>query len=535
MENRDFNKRILNRLEEKIAIEEFRKENNIQKKKKSNVFFKVASFITVLGVIGANLYTYATFKQDVITYVLDKLGIFNEDNKESLVQVNETKESNDITLTLENYAIENDILIIGYKLRADKDADLGVKYIIDDTNLISNDKTYHLDKSTSSALSQINDTEYELFKIYNIGNIEITNNDILKTRLFLPMYLDIGDHAGEWEFEIDLKPHNFTSKREKYVVENIGGIWNDADEDYWFEHSFSVLEVENTDMFTKLVILLHDYLTGGEKYTVEVTDENGNIILEDDIQNLFGGVPTEVIVKKLDLSSKIIINVYEKEEATITKKASTVLDLSKDLKIKEEKEVEYTTTKWKDLKFKYDKEIKPYKTTNSNYYTGSTYDYIDFGLYTMVGNIKDTTRDGSIQITCNENEFKNSLEEIFEEYKAINTVSWSNWLYNDKYYICLDGGIELILNHDQMLELSKNKEITVNDITINDSNYEFSNIEFRDIQNIKIKDIDAITWTEYNDKMYMFVYKGNYYEIRTPNTINAMQRVEEFINNIEFI
>ena len=534
MENKDFNKRILNRLKESIAIEEYRKENNIQKKKKSKVFFKVASFITILGIASANLYTYATFKQDVITYVLDKLGIFNEDNKESLVQVNQTQESNNIALTLENYAIENNTLIIGYKLKANQDTDLGVEYIIDDTNLINNDKTYHLNKSTSMFLSKISDTEYEFLKIYNLGDIKINEGYFLETKLFLPKYLDIGEHVGEWEFKIKLESKNQTLNPEQYTVENVRGTMDWIGETFNMNHTFKVLELENTSLYTKLTILLESYWTGGQKYTIEITDENGNAILEDGIQTLCGGVPTEIILKKLDMNSKINITVTERSgETEITAKGSTVLDLAKDLKPKEERKIEYTTTTWKDLKFKYDKEIKVDKRNSSGYY--GYYDSISFGLYTIVGDVRDDTGDGSIQIGCDKNEFNHTLYEIFEEYKAINTVSWRNDLFKNRYPIYLNNGTDVVLNHEQMIELSKNKKVTANGITINSSNYDFSNVECRDVENIKINGIDAITWNEYADKMYIFEYKENIYDIRTSNEINANQRVDEFINNIEFL
>lgn len=534
MENKDFNKRILNRLEEKIAIEEFRKENNIQKKKKSNVFFKVASFIAVIGIASANVYTYATFKQDVITYVLDKLGIFNENNKESLVQINETQESNNITLTLENYAIENDNLIIGYKLKANKDTDLGVKYIIDDTNLITNNKTYHLNKSTSMFLTQISDTEYEFLKIYNFGSIKIGDGDVFETRLFLPKYLDTGEHVGEWEFKIKLESKNETLNPDQYTVENVRGTMDWIGETFNMNHTFKVLELENTSLYTKLTILLESYWTAGQRYTIEITDENGNIILEDGIQTLFGGVPTEIILKKLDMNSKINITVTERSgETEITAKGSVMLDFSKDLKKKEERKIEYTTTTWKDLKFKYDKEIKVDKRTNTGYY--GNYETIYFGLYTIVGDVRDDTGDGSIQISCDKNEFNHTLSEIFEEYKLINVISLRSDLFKNRYPIYLNDGRDVILNHEQMIKLSKDKEVTVNGITINSSNYDFTNIEYKDVENIKINGIDAITWNEYADKMYIFEYKGYIYNIRTPNEINANQRVDEFINNIEFL
>lgn len=533
MENRDFNERILKRLKEKIAIEEYRIENNIQKKKKSNVFFKVASFIAIIGIASANLYTYATFKQDVITYVLDKLGIFNENNKENLVQINQIQESNNITLTLENYAIENNTLIIGYKLKASKDTDLGVGYIIDDTNLINNDKQYHLNKSTSMFLTPISDTEYELLKIYNLGDIKISDGDSFETRLFLPKYLDTGEHVGEWEFKIKLEAKNKILEPEQYIVENVRGTMDWIGETFNMNHTFKILELENTSLYTKLTILLESYWTGGQKYTIEITDENGNIILEDGIQTLFGGVPTEIILRKLDMNSKINITVTERSGVEITAKGSIVLDLSKDLKKKEERKIEYTTATWKNLKFKYDKEIKMEKRVHEGYY--GNYDSIDFCLYTILGDVRDDTGDGSIQIGCDKNKFNNTLTEIFEEYKAINEISWRSDLFKNRYPIYLNDGTEVTLNHEQMLELSKNKEVTVNGITINSSNYDFTNIEYTNIENIKINGIDAITWNEYADRMYIFEYKGNIYDIRTPNEINANQRVDEFINNIEFL
>ena len=64
-------------------------------------------------------------------------------------------------------------------------------------------------------------------------------------------------------------------------------------------------------MSTKMTILKKLYSTEpGTKYYVEILDNKGNVILENNIEAVIGGEPTDVIFQKIDFNKKLTINVY---------------------------------------------------------------------------------------------------------------------------------------------------------------------------------------------------------------------------------
>ena len=138
MENNDLNKRVLQRLEEKIAIEEFRKKENI---KKPNYLLKVASFFIATVIITGNVYTYATYEKDLFSYLLEKIGI----SEENFVGIDQTEENNETKLTLGNYGIDEDTLMVTYKLKLNKPIDYFVEYLISETTIINVDNIQELE------------------------------------------------------------------------------------------------------------------------------------------------------------------------------------------------------------------------------------------------------------------------------------------------------------------------------------------------------------------------------------------------------
>lgn len=62
-------------------------------------------------------------------------------------------------------------------------------------------------------------------------------------------------------------------------------------------------------------------------------------------------------------------------------------------------------------------------------------------------------------------------------------------------------------------------------------------MEYDNIKNTKINGIDAISWNVMCGDVkteYIFLYKGNVYEMSVPNNIASTQIVKDFIDNIEF-
>jgi len=77
------------------------------------------------------------------------------------------------------------------------------------------------------------------------------------------------------------------------------------------------------------------------KYTVEILDENGNIILEDNQEYAVDEAKTyaDIIIGNTVLTSKVKLIIYEKDENdNILSQGYTVIDLENDLTLKTENE-----------------------------------------------------------------------------------------------------------------------------------------------------------------------------------------------------
>lgn len=542
MENKDLNEKVLNRLREKIAIEEYRvaqKEfSNVDRKIKPASFFKVASVAIITTVVAGNLYTYATYNKDIFSYVLDRIGIFEID-KEKIVQVNDTQSSNDAELTLENYGIDEETLIIGYRLKSDKPIDSVMEYFGDTTTIIDENNEYHLEANNFAAFYPISDTEYEVLKSYSLDPSIISDNAVVKTNLKLYKYLDTDETSGEWEFEFQLEKDKTDVDYEEYLLEDKYvelEILNNEERD--FLPTAKILEIKKSDMATKLVIYIENYLTD-VSYFVEVLDENGNTILEDNIQRVYGGIPTEVLLRKIDFNSKINVNIYEKDGIGDAKfetlsKGNISIDLVNDLKKSETKEISYITKEWCDLNLTYDDEYEVDEYTNE-LRNGDTEYTLGFALYEYVGNEKFTIDIGNINLKCFNNTLNKNVQECFEEIKSLNVLGDNLPLFQDEYTIYLDGsGEEVKLNHAQMIELSKNREIVIDGTVINSENNLFMDIKCKNMQKLEIDGAEAISWIEYDYKKYVFEYNGKIYIISTPNDINDKKGIEKFINSIKF-
>lgn len=337
MENNDLNKKVLRRIKEKIAIDEFIQENKNYKPKKKTSFLKVASFAIIATVVTGNIYTYATQNKDIVTYVLDKLEILTK-NEESFVQVNETKDGEKATLTLENYGFDEDTMIIGYKLEIKNPEESFMNYLIDNSKIVDGEKIYGLDRCYSMTPSKISDTEYEVVAFYNFDTSLISENAVFETRIYLPKYLDDGEHVGDWNFSIPLTTDKRVLDYEEYELNDKKIILEEPNieklPENYIRKNLNLLEIKKSDIATKLICYLDGYLTGGISYFIEIVDEDGKVILPDKMQAVPGGIVSEVVFKKIDFDSKITVKITEMDGEEVLAKGSTEIDLRTDLKEK---------------------------------------------------------------------------------------------------------------------------------------------------------------------------------------------------------
>ena len=355
--NKDFNEinklkqNVLKKLENKIAIEEFKQNENIEKiskRKSSNIGLKIASFLVITLLLG-NVYTFAAYKQNLFSFIISRIGII-ENYSEQGTEINEEKISNNNSLTLSSYAFDNESLVITYNLKFDKAPEFFLEDLIDSSKIIDNANTYNLEENHRTTHYKISETEYEFIKIYDLNEISLSDNAqfISEITLYKEFEGPIADKLGKWNFNITLNKNNTENINKKYILENKTielfdqngekssfNSFNPSDEPTYLK--IDVKELNITELGTE--IIFNSLLYTDVDYFVEILDENGNVLLENNTEKIISNESTKIIFKAVDLNSKITINIDEisfdgPNSSYISAEGSLTLDLSKDLIIK---------------------------------------------------------------------------------------------------------------------------------------------------------------------------------------------------------
>ena len=548
--NDEFGKRILEKLEKKIAISEFQKQENIRKVNnyKKIVLLKVASFIMIVILITGNVYTYATYNQNMFSYLLNKIGIFN-DYDEHHHDVNQIQNNDGNILTLNSYAVDKETLILNYRLKL-KEKQKFHNEIFDQTKIITNSGTYDLDESKYNniqMIEKISDTEYDIYKFYKIDGSKINENCKIYSKINIYSYIDevTEDLMGTWEFYFDIEKNNKAINYEEYILENKTTNFIDVKTNktqFLYDNlteSVILSQLKQSDIATKLVFLLKDYGTEeGLRYYVEILDENGNIILENNLEYLIGGVNSEVIFKKIDLDSKLKINIYETEiaENIIYRKATMEVDLSKELKAKEKESSKMIKENWKDIEFEY---------PEGSIVTKNSYDYFDNQFYTLdveldkkIGNT--TYLDGYIQIKSYKNINHLDLKNLAKTLKNLEYLGGYGMANHYDYTTFSDDKkretYNVEMNFEQLMELAEKGTVKVNEEVVKIDEDGIHNIKYSDEQEIVINNIKAITWLQTyggSVRKYIFIKGDNIYELSFPGDFEHKEMVEAIVNSIK--
>lgn len=532
----DRNNRILQKLEKRIAMENFEQENLLENRKKQSlktyVALKIGSIVALLGLVVGNVYSFATYKKDMFSVILERMGIFSEYESTSKA-INITSDNNGFKLVLKDYGIDEDTLIIGYDLELPRNIE-NKMHFIDNSKLKNGEKTWEIDTNSSiESFTKISDTEYKIYKFYKIDASKLGKNVEFDTDLILYHDLDElhSENLAKWSFKTNLENEKINLKSEKYTVNNKE------------TESVSILEVSKSSMSTKITILKKLYSTEpGMKYYVEILDDNGNVILENNIEAVIGGVPTDVIFQKIDFNKKLAINIYRTYYGEIEDKETIALDLEKDLVKKSEiTDVSKVSQKFRDIEFEYpeESEIDKKEELAYNEYTEEEALYYFFiGLKKNVGN--ESIIDNLISIHSYKNLYNENLETVVENINKLEYIGRKGIKKEYKFWSIMENDLEedLILSYEQVLDLADGKEVNVNGTIVNaqmlgDSLHD---IKVEDKKQVKIDSKNAITWLEtYAEecrRKYVFIVDGYIYEISCPTDFENQDTVEEFIDSI---
>lgn len=529
----DRNQRILQTLEAKIAMEKFEQENLLENRRKANlksyIALKIGSIVALLGLVAGNVYSFATYKKDMFTVILEKMGVFSEYQNTSK-EINITSDNNGFKLVLTDYGIDEDTLIVGYDLELPRKIE-NKMHFIDNSKLKDEEKTWEIDTNSSiESFTKISDTEYRIYKFYKIDASKLGENIEFDTDIALYEKLDElhSNNLAVWSFNTNLENDKMNLESEKYIVKNKGA-----------EEDTSILEVSKSSLSTKITILKKLYSTEpGTKYYVEILDDAGNIILENNLEAVIGGVPTDVIFQKIDFNKKIVVNIYRTYYGEVEDKETITLDLENDLVKKSEvKDVEKESQNFRDIEFEYQKGSKIDQATYNEGMGDEEVYYLSIMLNNNVGN--NQIEYDSISINCYKNLYNENLVTAVEN---INKLEYLGRRFEKEYTLFATEETtlkeDLTLSYEQMIDLADGKNVDVDGTKINAQmlGESLHNIKVEDKKQIKIDSEDAITWLEsYGEetrRKYVFIVDEYIYEISCPIDFISQNTVEEFIDSI---
>jgi len=227
MENNDLNIRVYEKLQKKIAMNEFIESEKITEKKAirsyAGITTKVASILMLFGLVGGNIYTFAVHNENIFSYTLKKIGILQEydENKKT---VNAVSKYDGTTLEVVDYVIDSDNLIMRYKLvlsNPEKDIDIN---FTENAKIRDNLSSYDISNSFRNyvGISKISDTEYEIYRIYDVNSSVLTNYNIyFMNDVVIYKANNSSDVLGEWNFNFKIDKNNMDSKEYDVNCENI--------------------------------------------------------------------------------------------------------------------------------------------------------------------------------------------------------------------------------------------------------------------------------------------------------------------------
>ena len=594
------NEKILEKLETKIAIAEFEEKEemksqvkNVKKSKmKSYIGARVASIIAIIGLVSGNVYTFATYQKDLFTVILEKVGIF-EAYEEEKTAVNLTKEGKNATLTLVDYAIDGDTVIVGYNLKLKEENEMLVKMVHDKAVLTSGGEKIELNSEEDESgretykdfglFDEISKTEYSIYRFYKVDPKKLTNEMKLDVNIKIydydkEEYYNPTDgepemrEFGNWDFSVNLNKAEMEDSFKEYYVEDKNAEFELVKKPNKNETislaEVRLLKVKKSDFLTRFRFDLKGYSTN-VVYFVEILDEAGNVILDRDVQYLYGGTDTEIITRKID-EEKIIINVYEMEPGdgleiynpsnTILSKATMKVDMVNELT--EKKNTEEITRTWKGIEFKYNE----YASNNEFSHDEVFGDFEKSTMYINFTEGKDTkdayewNYDNQINILRYTNSNNDTLEKVVEDIKLLETVGGYKYNPAKKHTIYLkdstimpDGLRAQEISFDQLIELAKGNKIVVQGVEVSNSDIDLNLTSFVENEETKIDGTKAITWIqEYSDykleyewsgqytestgkkqRKYVFIANDYIYEITCPEGIENQEIVDNFINSIK--
>lgn len=536
-------RRVLEKLQNKIASEEFKNKENIQKgekRKSKNNGFKVA-VILMVGMLVGNGYTYATYNENLFSFILSRAGIISDYNEKSTVLEQDGVAINNNSLTLSSYVMDQENLVITYKLKLAEKVEKIEEFFWENPRIVDHEKTYTISENARISFYKISDSEYEFVRSYDVRNLEVSNDARFVTSVTLFKKLTdygIEDILGIWDFDVNIIKNNSEESKVYTLKNNVIDIYNKDGSRAQFitfnaepeNLSVKIEELRLTDLATRIIYSADLY--SGLKIFVEILDENGNVLLENNTEELYSSGLGEILFAKVNLNSKIIINIdivdYTNE---VIAEGSTTLDLSKDL-IKNEnvkEELNYTEIKWNEIAFSINDNMKIEERNNITGIIGRD-KIINNAIYTNEYGVKNF--EDYIEIARCENDLPLDKYSLV---RYISTVVEYRSLFDEEFY-----NKDLELTYEEIVKLAEEgkiikngKEITIDALKEKADRY-VSPITNKKYHNKEVYEYDIFTKDE-GYKIYILEINNYKYEFKIPTKLNVSNEIEKFVSSIKII
>ncbi len=333
-------------MKEKLKKEEF----------KINLKSKIAAIIASLSIISVGGVAFAcVVSEDVRTTIKSFFGIVSiEQYEEAKIDTNETIANNGYSLTLENYGIDAETLLLSFNLKTENEIELEYPfleepdyYFCDMVKIVNKNQEEYIisneiigeedNKKSTILLDKINNKEYKIYEIYTIDSSKITEDSILYIDFSLENLPEnatelVYNKLCEFNFEVPINSEKINNNFKEYLPNNAVITWDSdcspSDEvstEEIGQVTAELTKIKNSNILTKLTLQLDGYYHTNTQYTLKIVDENNNIILDRDIEYIIPGVDQDIIIPRIEMNSKIKIIFYEEEyiynenDETVTK------------------------------------------------------------------------------------------------------------------------------------------------------------------------------------------------------------------------
>lgn len=308
-----------------------------------------------------------------------------------------------------------------------------------------------------------------------------------------------------------------------------------------------LLEYDNSNNdYAEIYYILYDYTTEPSfYYSVQITDEsNNNLLLSEATEDeIICGVVSSVKIKKVSLSSKINLSVFEKNENKIVNKAQVKIDLNNDLE--DTKKIDLSSNmveaKLGDIKFKYiNYEDVYYGTTEHAYSENLVVQTYSIPIKIQYGNRLISKE--YIDFSCEKNVNNLSLEDAFESLALI-TENFGQYGLSDLYGLDIDKSEEqeiIVVTFDEMVKLCKGLSIKKDGKEYTKDSFDkFAEMPYKKDKDLNIgngiKAIKYIYELDKNYEYYMFICNDNIYYITIPTEPALSAEMQQLLKSIEEI